>query len=274
MNQTLTQPGTLYDYWQRQTDQPLFPDIVWNRPERRDQAGRLGIIGGHQHGFAAVAEAYQTALATGAGQVRVVLPEVLRGTIPRQLTDVQFAPTNPSGSLAQSAIATLCSLSQWADSLLLIGDTGKNSQTAALYEQFISQQSSPTPPMVLTRDAIDLLHHNAPIILNHSALVLVLSLAQLQKLLRAVYYPKIVTFRMQLAQLVETLHKLTITYTATIVVFHDGQLVMARGGQVISQPWHNPMSLWRGQVASRMASYLLWTPSRPLEAIATSLIED
>jgi len=51
-------------YWQRQTpEQPLFPDIEWNKPEQRSRAGKLGIIGGNKLGFAGVAEAYSTALA-------------------------------------------------------------------------------------------------------------------------------------------------------------------------------------------------------------------
>ena len=50
-------------YWQKQTvSKPLFPDIDWNKPERRNQAGKLLIVGGNKLGFAAVAESYQTAL--------------------------------------------------------------------------------------------------------------------------------------------------------------------------------------------------------------------
>jgi len=38
-------------YWQCQTpEQPLFPDIEWNKPEQRSRAGKLGIIGGSKLG--------------------------------------------------------------------------------------------------------------------------------------------------------------------------------------------------------------------------------
>ena len=35
----------MYDYWQKQTEKALFPEIEWSKPERKDQAGRILIIG-------------------------------------------------------------------------------------------------------------------------------------------------------------------------------------------------------------------------------------
>lgn len=75
---------------------------------------------------------------------------------------------------------------------------------------------------------------------------------------------------MQLMQLVETLHKFTITYPVTIVTFHNSQLVVAHGGVVVTQEFDQPMAIWRGVTATRAATYLLWNPTKPLEAIATS----
>ena len=91
-------------YWQKQTSaKPLYPDIEWNKPERLDQAGRLLIVGGNKLGFIAAAESYETAKSTGAGQVRVLLPDCLKSTVPKTLTDVIFAACNTSGSLSADA---------------------------------------------------------------------------------------------------------------------------------------------------------------------------
>ena len=76
---------------------------------------------------------------------------------------------------------------------------------------------------------------------------------------------------MQLMQLVESLHKFTITYPVTIVTFHQNQLIIAHDGNIITQEFDQPMAIWRGITASRAASYLLWNPKQPLEAIATSM---
>lgn len=259
-----------HSYWHRQTpDKPLFPDIEWSKPERRNQAGRLGVIGGNKLGFAGVAEAYGTALEAGVGQVRVLLPDVLKKTIPSVITDTVFAATNPSGSLARDALADMQALGQWATGILLIGDAGRSSETALVYDDFIS---SYTGPLTITRDAVDLVKNNNHLLVDRPNTLLVVSFAQLQKLFQSVYYPKILTFSMQLTQLVEALHKFTITYPLSAVVLHSEHIIVAHGGEVVTQPWDSPMKIWRGTTATRTASYWLWNPAKPLESVAQSLI--
>jgi hypothetical protein len=71
-------------YWLKQTaDAPLFPDLLWSRPENKRLAGKLGIIGGNVHGFAAPAQAQAAAEAAGAGLTRVVLPQHVKSLLPR-----------------------------------------------------------------------------------------------------------------------------------------------------------------------------------------------
>ena len=259
-----------YPYWRRQTtEKPLFADIEWAKPEQRSQRGRLGIVGGNKLGFAGVAESYQTAFATGAGEVRVLLPDCLRSVVPKTMTDVVFGPCNPSGSLARDAGDELRAVSEWANLVLLAGDAGRSSETALVYSEFLAQYSG---PLVLTRDAIDLVANDAIALVERPGTVFVLSFAQLQKLFRSVYYPKVLTFSMQLLQLVEAVHKFTVSFPVTIVVLHRDTLVVAHGGEVVTQTWENPMAIWRGQTAARAAAYLLWTPSQPLEAITASLV--
>lgn len=261
----------LHSYWKRQTpEKPLYPDIEWSKPEQRSQAGRLGIIGGNKLGFAGVAEAYSTALNAGVGEVRVLLPDVLKKTVPATITDALFGATNPSGSLAGEAAGEMNALGAWAQEILLIGDAGRSSETAILYERFLADY---TGPLTITRDAADLIKNGAVQLAERPNTLLVLSFAQLQKLFRSVYYPKILTFSMQLAQLVEALHKFTITYPVTIAVLHKEYLIVAHGGDITTTQWHAPMAIWRGTVATKAASYWLWHPSRPLEAVTASLTQ-
>ncbi len=259
-----------YDYWKKQAKgTPLYPDLEWSKPEQRGMAGKLGIIGGNSLGFAGVAEAYSVATEAGVGQVRVLLPDILRKMIPSVITDTVFAPTNPSGSLTKDAIAQMNALGEWADSILLVGDAGRSSETAIAYESFIQKYEG---PLVITRDAIDLVKNNPQGLVDREKTLLVASFAQLQKLFQAVYYPKVLTFSMQLNNLVEALHKFTITYPTTIAVLHKDHLLIAHGGEVVTSPWENPMAIWRGNVAARATVYWLWSPSKPLAAVATSLV--
>jgi hypothetical protein len=75
---------------------------------------------------------------------------------------------------------------------------------------------------------------------------------------------------MQLAQLVDALHKFTITYPSGIMVLHKDYLIVAVNGQVTTTDWQNPMAIWRGSVAAKAASYWLWNSSL-LEAATASI---
>lgn len=259
------------NYWQRQTaDKPLYPDIEWQKPEQKALAGKLLIIGGNSHGFAAVAQAHQDALQAGAGECRVVLPDALKKTVGSQAIDCVFVPTNQSGGITKDSITPIKAAIAWADAVLYIGDAGRNSETAIVYEQLLA--AFPDKPTFITRDAIDLIKGVWPTLLNHQAATIVITLAQLQKLFQAVYYPKPILFSTQVVQLVETMHKFTITYPLTVVVFHQNQLLVASGGKVTTTPWDEPMLIWRGSVAAKATTYAVHHPSNRLAAISASLV--
>lgn len=261
-----------HTYWQKQTgSKPLFPDIEWSRPQQKSLSGRLAIIGGNKLGFAAVAESYSQALGDGVGEVRVLLPDALKRTIPKSIGDAVFAPTTTSGGLSKDASTEMTALGQWATGVLLIGDAGRNSETSILYERFVADY---TGQLTITRDAFELIRQDAATVVNRPDTLLVLSFAQVQKLLQLVYYPKILTFNMQLLQLVEAMHKFTVTYPVSIATFHKDNFIIARDGQVVTQDWTNPMSIWRGATATRMSAYWLWNPKQPLEAFAASIASE
>ena len=261
------------DYWQRQQpNTPLFPDIVWQKPEQQSLAGKLLIIGGNTHGFAAVAQAYQDAKNAGAGECRVVLPDALKKAIDPLALDCVYVPTNASGGITKDALPPLKAAAAWADALLFIGDAGRNSETAIVYEQLL--QAFPNKATVLTRDALDLIKTALPALLHQPNTVLIATFAQLQKTFQAVYYPRTLLFSMQLTNVVEALHKFTITYPATVVVFHQNQLLVATHGKVSSTPWENPMLIWRGSVAAKAAVYAMQFPAQPFQAITTALAKN
>ena len=259
-----------FDYWKRQSPaSPLYPDIEWSKPETKTHSGKLGIIGGNKLGFAGVAAAYTIATQSGVGQVRVLLPDALKKAIPKTISDTVYAPTNPSGSLAKEAIVEMNAVGAWADEILLIGDAGRSSETAIAYEQFVQKY---TGKLVVTRDAVDLVKNSTQVLIERPDTLLIVSFAQLQKIFQSVYYPKVLTFSMQLVQLIEAVHKFTITYPVTISVLHKDFLIIAHDGKVVSTEWNNPMAIWRGDVASKAAAYWLWNPSKPLEATATAIV--
>jgi hypothetical protein len=259
-----------YSYWHKQTvGNPHYPDIEWSKPERKSLAGRLGIIGGNKLGFAGVAEAYGVSTAAGAQDIRVLLPDALKKSIPPMMTDVIYGSTNPSGSLAKDSITEMKAIGDWATSILMIGDAGRNSETAIVYEDFLREYSG---LLTITRDAVDLVKNASSSIVERPNTLLVVSFAQLQKLFQLVYYPKVLTFSMQLTGLVEAIHKFTITYPVSISVLFKDQLIVASAGEVTSTAWDNPMAIWRGGVATKASCYWMWNPQKTLESITASLI--
>lgn len=256
-------------YWKKQEPgKLLFPDIEWSKPEQKSARGNLLIIGGSSHGFAGVGKAWQTANEIGAGKVRVALPDVLKKNLPDSIDGV-FLPTNPSGGIGRDSLDTLKASAEWADGVLIVGDLGQNSETSTVLRELL--EFIPSDKWItITRDAIDLTMGIGENLLNRPRTNLVMSFSQAQKLFSKVYYPKILTFSMQLSSVIDAVHKFTITYSATLAIARDDCLMVSSGGEIVSQSSISTMKLVDGSIATQAAAYLLWSPNQPLQAIATS----
>src|SRR5581483_6453973 len=142
------------DYWLKQVvNSPLFPDLLWSKPENKKQAGKLLIVGGTSGSFKNVNLAYNNALKAGIGVCRLYLPNSLSAVLAGASPDVSFGPSTQSGGFSRQALADLLDLSIWADGVLLAGDLGKNSETSILIESFIDKYSG---ILLLANDAIDI----------------------------------------------------------------------------------------------------------------------
>jgi len=256
-------------YWLRQTsDKPLFPDLIWSRPEHRSASGKLLVIGGNAFGFAAPGTAYVEATHNGAGEVRVLLPDKLRSTVGTVLA-AEYAPSNASGSFSSQALAAFLAESAWADGVLLAGDIGRNSETAILLEKFISHYQG---PLTITKDAADYFTSAPQVLLARHNTTLVVSFAQLQKIALGAKFSRVFTFSMDLVRLVEALHEFTAKYPTNIIVKHLQNILVASNGQVSTTQLDAEEEVWRVPTAARASVWWLQNPSKPFEALTTSLI--
>lgn len=257
-------------YWYRQTsDEPLYPDLLWSRPETKRQAGKLLIIGGNTQGFAAAGEAYTEAVKAGIGTARVLLPDSLQKTIGKVLEAGEYAPSTPSGSFAQKALAELLAMAGWADGVLVAGDLGRNSETAILLEKFIDKYEG---RLTLTKDAADYVVGAPDKILSRPDSLLLLSFAQLQKLATKARFTTALTFEMDLLHLVDALHEFTMKHAAAIIVKHLETVFVTLDGQVSSTKLAEDIEVWRVKTAARAATWWLQTPAKPFEALTSSLV--
>lgn len=259
-----------HTYWHKQTaDSALYPDLSWSRPENRAQAGKLAIIGGNAHGFAAAGEAYIESERAGVGVARVLLPDSLQKTVGRVFEAGEYAPSTPSGSFSQKALSDALSIANWGDATLLAGDVGRNSETAILLESFCSKY---TGQLTITKDAVNYVI-SAPVLLSRSDTLLVLSFAQLQKLAIASHNPDPFTYDMGLVQLVDKLHAFTTTHPAHIIVKYLEDIVVAVNGQISTTKLQKDMPIWRVKIASYAAVWWVQNPSKPFEAMTTAVHE-
>ena len=150
-----------------------------------------------------------------------------------------------------------------ADFNLIIGDLSKNAVTG---KAVVSACEVAEKPITISRDAVGLIAENGPekILMNENITIFG-SLAQMQKLLRAVYYPKMLLLSQSLVQVVEVLHKFTLSYPVGIVTLHNGQILVAKDGVVKAVPMeksgYSPIMLWNGELAAEIVALNLYNPN-------------
>lgn len=256
------------EYWLRQTDAPLYPQLEWSRPETKTQAGKLLLIGGTKDGFAAPAEAYAATAKAGAGNLRVLLPESLRRAVGKLFPEAEFAPSTISGSFAAGSLAEWCGAAAWADGVLFPGDLSRNSETTVLLENFLQKYPGQA---TLTRDAADLLCQQPYSLLHRPDTLLVLAMGQLQRLGSEAHFPRAFTATMGLVQLADALHEFTKRFAPYLIVRHQSQLVVAINGRVSTTKLTTETSVWRLQTAAAASVWLMQNPSKPFEALSTAV---
>jgi NAD(P)H-hydrate repair Nnr-like enzyme with NAD(P)H-hydrate dehydratase domain len=257
-------------FWQKQdASKPLFPDLLWSRPETRRQAGKLLIIGGNGYEFKSPANAYGDALQAGIGNAKVLLPDSMHKVVRDIFPEAEFAPSTPSGSFARASLAQAIDIADWADGVLLAGDLGRNSETAIFLESLTKKYAG---PLVITKDAADYCLNTPTGCLTRPTTVAVITIAQLQKLAVAAKFPAAFKFEMDLLQLVEILHEFTGQYPLHIITKQLDTLVVASGGQVSTTRLEAPLDSWRTHTAASAATWLIQNTDKPFEALTTSLL--
>ncbi len=256
------------DYWHKQTsDKPLYEDILWSRPESKSRAGKLLIIGGNAHAFSSVGEAYQGSVAAGAGVVRSLLPEALRKIVGSLLEGTDFAPSTPSGSFGREALQECLAHASWADSVLVAGDLGRNSETAILLESFVQKYSG---SLTVTKDAVDYFYAQPELLADRPQTMIVLSMAQLQKLGTSLKFPTPFLLGMGLMLLAQALHEFTLKHDVIIVTKELDQIVVAYEGKVSSTKLKSDKEVWRAKAAAQASVFWMQNPNKPFEAITSS----
>ena len=254
------------DYLHKYTTNP-FEDLYWNLGEQTKDT--VYIIGGNAQNFRVSEKVTEFIVSKYHVDVKVVLPDALKGKLP-PLPNIIYLPSTDSGSFDDTN--ELQELVKVADYNLLIGEFSKNSIT----EKAIANVCSSKNKIVVTRDGVDLMTNFQPekSLMNENLIVLS-SMPQLQKLLRAIYYPKVLLLTQSLMQVSEVLHKFTLSYPVTIVTLHNGQVLVARSGNLhvlpLEKTGYTPLTFWNGELAAKITVMNLFNPNSELDATTAAL---
>ena len=253
-------------YWHKQTNgQPLFRDIIWNKPEQRALAGKLTIIGGNAHGFRDVFQAATASQKAGIGTQRILVPDILKRTLAKLWPEVEYASSTKSGGFATRALPNWLELANWSDGVILAGDLGRNSETEMLLERFLEEYHA---VLTLAGDSVVLIQNTPQAAMANAQILITADLPRLQHLLTAVRYPTAIRLDMPLTQLVELLHGFSFAYPLSLITQQDNQIILARGGQVSTTP---AKSITLLQAAAAATVWRLQQPHHDFAAMTSAI---
>ena len=249
------------EYFEK-VEENIAKDLLWNIPERKQ--GVVNVIGGNSQNFRTpVRVAEYLTEKYPIETVNLILP----------MPNFKFLESTETGSFADST--ELVANINNGEYNLLIGDLSKNAITG---KAVVSACVSSEKLMLITRDAVDLIADNNPgeVLLNEK-LVIFGSLAQMQKLLRAVYYPKMLLLSQSLVQVTEVLHKFTLSYPVSIVTLHNGQILAVKDGAAKAVPMeksgYSPIMLWSGELAAKIVALNLYNPNDFISATIAAILQ-
>lgn len=249
--------------------QPLYPELLWSRPENKQLAGKLLVIGGNKFGFSAPAKAYSEALRAGIGEVRAILPDAIQKTVGGFFEHALFTPSTPSGSFGQISLNQILDATRWADGVLVAGDVGRNSETAVVMENFIKNYAG---ALVATKDTVLAFQDNPLAALDRDQTVLVITLAELQRYASASKFSQAFTLSSPLQQFVQHLQKFSAQHQAGIIVKRSAYIFVAYDGRVSGTQINEGMDNWRTSQATYAAVWLLQQPQKPFESLTSSVV--
>ncbi|MDO5480684.1 MAG: hypothetical protein Q4F58_03395 [Candidatus Saccharibacteria bacterium] len=259
------------EYLEKITKNP-YKDLFWNIPSEQKK-GVASVIGGNGQNF-------KTPMKTAeflAGEfplkeVKVVLPDVLKPKLP-PLGNLVFLKTTDTGSFSEAD--EIRAAIDNVDFSLIVGDLSKNAITAKIFGKALTASNK---PLLLTRDAIDLVTgEGMDKILMRENLTIYGSILQWQKIFKSVLYPKILQPSQSLVQVAEAFHKFTLSYPVQVVAFHDGQMLIAKNGKVavvpLVQTAYSPLTIWSGELACKILALNLYNPDKFIEATVAAMFK-
>ena len=248
----------------RQTDEPLYPKVLYNRPLTRSGGGRLLLAGGHSGEFSLPTAIYQFAIAAGAGEVIVALPDVLAkflGGAP----GTAFVNSSSSGSLGREALGRLLELSEDADCMLLGASLSNNSNTAMHVERLVGVLERPA---VLFDEALVALRQHPALITSNPQTLVIATMAEIFKLAGSLKVAITIRPGGGLINKLEIIQAVAAASQCSYAVY-GSEIVIATDGNLSVTPINYRLSLQPALLYGTLTTFWVQNRTNPLAGLTT-----
>ncbi len=234
----------------------LEKKLVWEKPERKDQAGALMIFGGVSLKLKNVDAVFRSAKECGVGTIQTLVPESLARVFKREdqhLTAVNF--DNYYG-LSDTGFKTLTEEFALADSLVL-ADIGSSSATEHKLALAVSKTFK---PVIIFEASFNLVLNYPAEILDNPQITIVASLQDIQKLIKAIglKLEGPLLSSSPLKSKIEAISQLSRSIRSKIIMLDESRAYSAEGDLQLSIDCGN---IRGSDLAARLACWQIWAPN-------------
>ena len=248
----------------RQSDTPLFPTVLFNRPITRTGAGRLLVVGGHAGEFSQPTAIHQLALAAGLGECRVVLPDNLAKFL-SGAPGTYFVASSSSGSLGREALGRILELSEESDAVALGASLSNNSNTTMLIDKLATAIER---PLIVFDEALPALRTNLAAVTNNPTSLLILTMPEVFKICGALGIPIQIRPGAGLLAKLEIVATLQAACRCQIAVFSTEIITSTAEGLVVT-PINYRLSMVPAVFYAVLSTFWLQNPGSPHQGLAT-----
>ena len=251
--------------FQQQAHAPLFPRVLYNRPVTRTGAGRLLVVGGHRSEFSLPIGLNQLALAAGAGECRVILPDALTPLL-AGAPGAFFGASTQSGSLSREALGHILQLAEDTDALAVGASLSNNSDTTMLTERLITEA---TGSLIIFDDGATTATAIAQRVATRANTLFVLTMPQVFKLANALELTIHVRPGGGLINKTEIVERLATAIAGDIAVFGTELIVAGHNSGLTVTPINYRLSTQPALIYAIVATFWIQNRHQPAAGLTT-----
>ncbi len=235
----------------------LEAKFAWERPERKDQAGKLAVFGGISLKLKEVDTVFKQATKYGVGSTVALVPESLAKVFKRQdqylvpvILDHYFGLTDVGLETVQEEL--------FLTNALILADIGNNSATGLRLAKVIS---SSIKTVILTDSSAILAISYPNEVLANPNIILITNLQNLQKIIQAssLKLSTSLSSNQSFQERLKCLDDLNSQATAKVILFEDKRVVAVDGNNFLNMQ----TTISQLELSANIAAWRMWAPQLP-----------